>query len=149
MTDRAVEGHPDVRDVLDGLPGDRAVGRAASPVPGPLVVGRHEVWPPVVLAPMAGVTDRDFRLIVRRIGGVGLVSMEFISSKAIVNGNRRTFDLMHFTDEERMDLCFQVATFVGYGRMGSALAMTDDLPEEYAEADAVLAPWRQAPASVV
>lgn len=62
-----------------------------------------------------------------------------------------TFALLarHFTDEERMDLCFQVATFVGYGRMGSALAMTDDLPEEYAEADAVLAPWRQAPASVV
>ena len=55
----------------------------------------------------------------------------------------------HFTDEERMDLCFQVATFVGYGRMGSALAMTDDLPEEYADPDAILAPWRQAPQSVV
>ena len=55
----------------------------------------------------------------------------------------------HFSDEERMDLCFQVATYVGYGRMGSALAMIDDLPEEYAEADAVLAPWRQAPISLV
>ena len=54
-----------------------------------------------------------------------------------------------FTDEEQMDLCFQVATFVGYGRMGSALAMIDDLPEEYSEADAVLAPWRQTPQSVV
>jgi AhpD family alkylhydroperoxidase len=55
----------------------------------------------------------------------------------------------HFTVEEQMDLCFQVATFVGYGRMGSALAMTDDLPEEYADPDAVLAPWRQAPQSIV
>lgn len=55
----------------------------------------------------------------------------------------------HFTDEERMDLCFQVATFVGFGRMGSALAMTDDLPDEYADPDAVLAPWRQTPQSVV
>ena len=54
-----------------------------------------------------------------------------------------------FTDEEQMDLCFQVATFVGYGRMGSALAMIDDLREEYSEADAVLAPWRQTPQSVV
>src|SRR4029079_13899006 len=50
---------------------------------------------------MAGVTDRDFRLIVRRIGGVGLVSMEFISSKAIVPGNQRTLDLMHYAEEER------------------------------------------------
>jgi len=55
----------------------------------------------------------------------------------------------HFDDEQLMDLCFQVATFVGYGRMGSALAMTDDLPQEYADADAVLAPWQQAPQSVV
>ncbi len=54
-----------------------------------------------------------------------------------------------FTDEEQMDLCFQVATFVGYGRMGSALAMIDDLPDEYTEADAALAPWRQTPQSVV
>jgi nifR3 family TIM-barrel protein len=50
---------------------------------------------------MAGVTDRDFRLIVRRIGGVGLVTMEFIASKALVRGVRRTLDLMHFVDEER------------------------------------------------
>ena len=48
-----------------------------------------------------------------------------------------------------MDLCFQVAAFVGFGRMGSALAMTDDLPEEYSDPDAVLAPWRQTPQSVV
>ncbi len=50
---------------------------------------------------MAGVTDRDFRLIVRRIGGVGVVSMEFVSSKAIVNGNPRTRELMYFSEEER------------------------------------------------
>lgn len=57
--------------------------------------------PPLVLAPMAGVTDRDFRLIVRRIGGLGLVTMEFIPSKALVRGVRRTLDLLHFVDEER------------------------------------------------
>lgn len=57
--------------------------------------------PPFVLAPMAGVTDRDFRLIVRRIGGVGLVTMEFIQSRALNQGIRRTLDLMHFVEEER------------------------------------------------
>ncbi len=56
---------------------------------------------PLVLAPMAGVTDRDFRLIVRRIGGVGLVTMEFIASRALVRGVAKTLDLMHFVDEER------------------------------------------------
>lgn len=63
--------------------------------------GALAIDPPLVLAPMAGVTDRDFRLIVRRIGGVGLVTMEFISSKALVNGNRKTRELMHFSEEER------------------------------------------------
>jgi tRNA-dihydrouridine synthase B len=64
-------------------------------------VGSVRVDPPLWLAPMAGVTDRDFRLIVRRIGGVGVVSMEFISSRAIVSGNQRTRELMYFADEER------------------------------------------------
>ncbi|MGE5233132.1 MAG: tRNA dihydrouridine synthase DusB [Acidobacteriota bacterium] len=63
--------------------------------------GPVPIDPPLILAPMAGVTDRDFRLIVRRIGGVGLVSMEFVNSKAIVRGNRKTFELMHFVEEER------------------------------------------------
>lgn len=48
-----------------------------------------------------------------------------------------------------MELCFQVATFVGYGRMGAVLAMTDDLPSAYADPDAILAPWRQNPQEVV
>ncbi len=64
-------------------------------------LGPVRVDPPLWLAPMAGVTDRDFRLIVRRIGGVGVVSMEFISSRAIVSGNQKTRDLMYFSGEER------------------------------------------------
>lgn len=62
--------------------------------------GPVPVDPPLILAPMAGVTDQDFRLIVRRIGGVGVVSMEFVSSRAIVSGNRRTRALMEFAAEE-------------------------------------------------
>jgi alkylhydroperoxidase family enzyme len=55
----------------------------------------------------------------------------------------------YFTASEVMELCFQVSTFVGYGRMGAVLAMTEELPGEYADPDAVLAPWRQAPQEVV
>ncbi len=64
-------------------------------------IGNVAVDPPLILAPMAGVTDRDFRLIIRRIGGVGVVTMEFISSKAIVGGYPKTLELMEFSQEER------------------------------------------------
>jgi alkylhydroperoxidase family enzyme len=62
-----------------------------------------------------------------------------------------TFDELrkYFDDGEIMEVCLQVGTFVGYGRVAASLAMTDDLPEEYADADAELAPWRNAPATVV
>jgi AhpD family alkylhydroperoxidase len=62
-----------------------------------------------------------------------------------------TFDELgkHFVTAEMMELCLQVGTFVGYGRMAATLAMTDDLPEDYADMGAELAPWRNAPASVV
>lgn len=66
-----------------------------------LSYGSISVDPPLVLAPMAGVTDRQFRLILRRVGGVGLVTMEFVSSEALTRGNRRTVKMMEFCEEER------------------------------------------------
>ncbi len=63
--------------------------------------GPIKIDPPLVLAPMAGVTDRQFRLILRRVGGVGLVTMEFISSEALVRHNERTLRMMHYCEEER------------------------------------------------
>jgi nifR3 family TIM-barrel protein len=63
--------------------------------------GRIGIDPPTVLAPMAGITDRQFRLVLRRIGGVGLVTMEFISSEALVRNNKRTRALMRYAEEER------------------------------------------------
>jgi tRNA-dihydrouridine synthase B len=80
--------------------------------------------PPLVLAPMAGVTDRDFRLIVRRIGGAGLVSMEFVSSKAILSGNDKTRELMSFGDEER-PLAIQI-----YGSDVETMARAAEVVEE-------------------
>lgn len=66
-----------------------------------LSIGALDIDPPLVLAPMAGVTDRDFRLIVRRIGGVGLVTMEFIQAKGLVAQDRRIVRLLHYCEEER------------------------------------------------
>jgi len=67
----------------------------------PLSIGGITVDPPLVLAPMAGITDRDFRLLLRRIGGVGLVTMEFVSSRAIVEGHRDADRILVFCEEER------------------------------------------------
>jgi tRNA-dihydrouridine synthase B len=66
-----------------------------------LKIGPLAVDPPLLLAPMAGVTDRDFRLLVRRIGGVGLVAMEFVPSKGLVRGEDYAWGLMDFAPEER------------------------------------------------
>lgn len=89
-------------------------------------LGALMVDPPLVLAPMAGVTDRDFRLIVRRIGGVALVSMEFISARALVRGERQTTRLLAFSEEER-PLAIQIygsdiATMVEAARQVEELA---------------------------
>jgi tRNA-dihydrouridine synthase B len=64
-------------------------------------IGRVTMDQPLILAPMAGITDQYFRLILKRIGGVGLVTMEFISSEALVRGNERTRHMMEFSEEER------------------------------------------------
>lgn len=66
-----------------------------------LAYGKIPVDPPLILAPMAGITDRYYRKILKRIGGVGLVSMEFISSEGITRGNERTLNMMAFEQEER------------------------------------------------
>ncbi|MEM8993239.1 MAG: tRNA dihydrouridine synthase DusB [Acidobacteriota bacterium] len=69
--------------------------------PAPVRIGPVTLEQPTVLAPMAGVTDRDFRLIIRRIGGVGLVTMEFISSKMLMQGDKRIAKLLVYAEEER------------------------------------------------
>lgn len=51
----------------------------------------------------------------------------------------------HFTDRQILDLGFHVASFVGYGRLAATLNMVEDLPVEYADVEATLAPWAQRP----
>lgn len=66
-----------------------------------LRIGSVIVEPPLLLAPMAGITDRDFRLLVRRLGGCGVVSMEFISCEGLLRARANTLRLLHFVEEER------------------------------------------------
>lgn len=54
----------------------------------------------VALAPMAGVTDQAYRLIVKEMG-CPLVYTEMISDKALVYGNQKTKDMLRISDTER------------------------------------------------
>ncbi|MDP6529174.1 MAG: tRNA dihydrouridine synthase DusB [Gemmatimonadota bacterium] len=44
--------------------------------------GSVRIDPPTALAPMEGITNRDFRRLVRKLGGCGLAVTEFVSSEA-------------------------------------------------------------------
>ena len=73
---------------------------AAPPAVRPLTLGRHEVWPPVVLAPMAGITNQAFRRLCREQGG-GLYVCEMITTVALVERNPKTLKMIAFSDDER------------------------------------------------
>lgn len=81
-------------------PSRSSVGPAPLQV-SPLQLGSLRVDPPLLLAPMAGITDQGFRRILRRIGGAGLVSMEFVPSKGLVWGDEKVLRTMAFSAEER------------------------------------------------
>jgi AhpD family alkylhydroperoxidase len=55
-----------------------------------------------------------------------------------------TFDELrrHFSEPEIVELCMNVALFVGFGRLGAALHMVDDLPGHFQdETDQRITPW--------
>jgi len=65
----------------------------------PIAIGPLSVWPPVVLAPMAGVTNPPFRSLCRRYGA-GLYVSEMITARALVEGNRKTLLMASFGEDE-------------------------------------------------
>jgi nifR3 family TIM-barrel protein len=98
VTSTATPARTSVNDgVNPALPGEFSALR----------VGALEVWPPVVLAPMAGVTDSPFRQLCREFAteGVanptaattpGLFVNQMITARALVEGHRKTLKLAEF-----------------------------------------------------
>jgi len=65
----------------------------------PIGIGPLSVWPPVVLAPMAGVTNWPFRAICRRFGA-GLYVSEMVTARPLVEGRAKTLMLAEFGKDE-------------------------------------------------
>lgn len=65
----------------------------------PIAVGDQVIDPPVVLAPMAGITNRAFRRLCRE-SGAGLYVSEMVTSRALVERNEATMDLVAFAHDE-------------------------------------------------
>jgi tRNA-dihydrouridine synthase B len=64
-------------------------------------IGNLELPSPLIVAPMAGMTDSAFRRLVKRHGGCGLVVTEMVSSEGLIRGADRTLEYAEFTEEER------------------------------------------------
>jgi len=70
-------------------------------------LGRHRIDTPLVLAPMAGITDLPFRRICRRFG-VGLAVTEMIASRAIDARRHRT-EQMAVIGKDEHPIAIQIA----------------------------------------
>lgn len=69
--------------------------------PDSFAIAGRKISPPLVLSPMAGVTDSPFRRLAKRCGGIGLIVTEFISVEGLTRGNIRSHEMMKFTPEQR------------------------------------------------
>lgn len=85
----------------------------------------------LLLAPMAGVTDRAFRTVAKRFGAEMTVS-EMISAKAMWYKDKKTAELADFSDEER-PIALQI-----FGREPSVMAYAAaELAERFPDAVAI------------
>jgi len=66
----------------------------------PLKLGEHCVWPPVVLAPMAGVTNAPFRSLCRKFGPDLIYVNEMVMATGLVHGSHKTDTMLKFGPDE-------------------------------------------------
>jgi tRNA-dihydrouridine synthase B len=97
----------------------------AGPKIEPFKIRDVEINPPLILSPMAGVTDISFRRLLKRRGGIGLTVSEFISVEGLTRANPKSKRQMRFFEEERP---FAVQIFGGqWERMAMAAEMAQEV----------------------
>ena len=73
----------------------------AAPLRPPLRIGPITADPPVVLAPMAGVTDAPFRVLCASFGG-GLYVNQMVTARALLHDNKASWELARFHPAEQV-----------------------------------------------
>jgi len=61
-------------------------------------IGKVMLANPVISAPMAGITDKAFRILARK-AGCGLVCTEMVSDQALLYGNPKTCEMLNLAGE--------------------------------------------------
>jgi nifR3 family TIM-barrel protein len=91
----------------------------------PFKIRDIEINPPLILSPMAGVTDISFRRLLKQRGGIGLTVSEFISVEGLTRSNPKSKRQMRFYENERP---FAVQIFGGqHERMRMAAEMAQEV----------------------
>ncbi|MBQ9256260.1 MAG: tRNA-dihydrouridine synthase, partial [Acidaminococcaceae bacterium] len=80
-------------------------------------IGNIKLDAPLVLAPMAGISDLPYRVICRQFG-CGLTVSEMVSAKGLLYNNEKTFAMLQIDPAERP----------------TAIQLFGSVPEELAEA---------------
>ena len=96
----AVQHAADAPPARHAAAADRDVPVARAGEFRPLALGPLRIWPPVVLAPMAGVTNYPFRTLCREYGA-GLYVSEMITARGWREGNALTRKLASGHPDER------------------------------------------------
>ncbi|NLM98178.1 MAG: tRNA-dihydrouridine synthase family protein, partial [Halanaerobiaceae bacterium] len=92
-------------------------------------IGDIEIDVPVILAPMAGVTDYPYRQIIRKMG-CKLLYSEMVSSNGLVSGNKRTIELLEHSRDNNAFVSIQL-----FGNEPSIMAEAASIAEEEFQPD--------------